>query len=96
MKAPVIFMVLLSLVIFDEVSPMLPPVRNHSGPGALHDPTIVEPAETKRSETQMVILYSYYLAQVIQAAILNIKVSSSPTHHWTAKRERGRAPPLRI
>jgi hypothetical protein len=94
-KAPVIFMVLLSLVIFDEVSPVLTPVRNHSGL-ALHDPTIVEPAETKRSETQMVILYSYYLAQVIQAAILNIKVSSSPTHHWTAKRERGRSPPFRI
>jgi hypothetical protein len=47
-KAPVIFMVLLSLVIFDEVSPTLSPVRNHSGPGALHDPRIVEPDEAKR------------------------------------------------
>jgi hypothetical protein len=93
-KAPVIFMVLLSLVIFDEVSATLSPVRNHSGPGALHDPRIVEADEAKRSAKQMVILYSYYLAQVIQEAIL--KVSSSPTDDWTAKRERGRAPPLRI
>jgi len=95
-KAPVIFMVLLGLVIFDEVDPTLPPVRNHSGSGGLHDPRIVEADETKRSDTQMVILYSYYLAQVIQEAILNIEVSSSPTDHWTAKRDRGRAPPLRI
>ena len=96
MKAPVIFMVLLSLVIFDEVSPTLPPVRNHSGPGALPDPAIVEPDETKPSDTQMVTLYSYYLAQVIQEANSKTEVSSSPTDHWTAKRERGRAPPLRI
>ena len=95
MKASVIFMVLLSLVIFDEVSPVWTPVRSHSGL-VLHDPTIVEPDETKRSDKQMVIPYSYYLTQVIQAAILNIEVSSSPTDHWTAKRELGRAPPLRI
>jgi len=94
-KASVIFVVLLGLVIFDEVSPTLPPVRNHSGPGPWHDQRIVEPDETKRRDAQM-ILYSYYLAQVIQEAILNIEVSSSPTDHWTVKRERGRAPPLRI
>jgi len=34
----------------------------------LHDPRIVELDETKRSDTQMVILDSYYLAQVIQEA----------------------------
>ena len=95
MKAPVIFMVLLSLVIFDEVSPVLTPVRSHSGL-VLHDPTIVEPDETKRSDKQIVIPYSYCLARIIQEAILNIDILSSPTDHWTAKRERGRAPPLRI
>jgi hypothetical protein len=95
-KVSVIFMVLLSLVIFDEVSPTLPPVRNHSGPWALDDQGIVEADETKRSDTQMVILYSYYLAEVIQEAILEIEVSSSLTDNSTAERERGRAPPLRI
>ena len=97
MKALVIFMVLLGLVIFDEASTTLLPVRTHSAAGGLHDPRIVEPDETiKRRDTQMVTLYSYYLAGVIQEAILNIKVLSSPIDHWTAKRERGRAPPLRI
>ena len=96
MKVPAIFMVLLSLVMLDELSPTLPPARNHSGPVALHDPGMVEPDETKRSDTQMVILYSYYLAQVIQEAILNIDASSSSTAHWTVKHERSRAPPLRM
>lgn len=97
MKALVIFMVLLGLGIFDQASTTLLPVRTHSVPGGLHDPRIVDPDETiKRRDTQMVTLYSYYLAGVIQEAILDVRVLSSPIDHLTARRERGRAPPLRI
>lgn len=90
-------MVLLGLVIFDEPGTTLLPVRTHSAPVRLLDPRIVESDETiKRRDTQLETLYSYYRARVIQEAILNMKVLSSPTDHWTAKRESGRAPPLRI
>ena len=95
-EALVILVVLLGLVIFDETSTTLLPVRTYSAPRGLHDPRIVDPDETiKRKETQMVPLYSYYLAGVIQRSLKH-KGLSLPIDHWTAKRERGRAPPLRI
>jgi hypothetical protein len=97
MKAWSIFMLLLSFVIFDAVSPTLLPVQTHAATRSLRDPRIIELDETtQRRDAQMEIPYSSFLSRLVDLAILSTNVSSSPTAHWTAKRERGRAPPLRV
>ena len=95
-KALVVFMVRCGLVmLYGEGRPLLP-IRTHSTRPALHNPTILEPTGTIKRKAGQAALQPYYLAHINHRAIIATRISSSPTDHWRAKRDCGRAPPLRI
>jgi len=95
-KALVIFLVLLDLVIFDEQGMTLSPLRNHSDRQGGHNLTILEPDGAIERAASEAPVQSYYFALTNHRAIINTEFSSSPADHQLVRRERGRAPPLRI
>src|SRR5207253_724405 len=92
----VIFMVLFGLAILDgEGGTALRPIRTSTRPG-LHNPAILDPVRAIKRKASEAALQPYYLVPINHRAIIDTGILSSPTDHWKAKRDCGRAPPVWI